>query len=325
MSKFKKILITGGSGFLGRRIVEEVNRLGFEVLSPGSSKCNLLSYQSTSDYLNENRPDLIIHSAAFYGGLNINVEEPANLFNINTLMTANVFQAASQNGVKKIISVGSACAYPGNISGDMKEEDFWNGPMHDSVIGYGSSKKIQHIAQSAYYKQYGIEGNHLCLTNLYGENDVFTEYRSHVASALIKRFSDEKEAGNNYITNWGDGSPIREFIYVKDAAIAIAMFIDQEHDLDPVNIGTGVGTSILELAEMTAKFMKYTGILKWDKTKPNGIKRKVLDISRMKEKIPNFKPIDIEVGLQITIEWYQKNKVKADSRGWSLNAITKNT
>lgn len=311
---YKKILLTGGSGFLGSKILEELEKTDFEVLSPRRLECDLYHFDSINEYLKKHKPDLIIHSAAYYGGIKINQEEPAKLFNVNTVMTAMLFEAASKNSVKKIISVGSACAYPENIIGDMKESDFWNGPMHESVIGYGSSKKIQHIAQQAYYKQYGIEGNHLCLTNLYGEGDVFTEYRSHVVSALIKRFSDEKDLGSPYITNWGDGSPVREFLYVRDAAKAICMFIDKEHDLEPVNIGTGIGTSISELAELTKRYIRYFGELKWDTSKPNGIRRKVLDISRMREKIPQFKPIDIEVGLKVTIDWYQKNKLKADSR-----------
>jgi GDP-L-fucose synthase len=184
--------------------------------------------------------------------------------------------------------------------------------MHDSVIGYGSSKKIQLIAQQSYHKQYGLEGNHLALTNLYGEHDVFNEYRSHVVPALIKRFSDERE--NRSITNWGDGSAIREFIYVKDAARAICEFIEQDHDLTPVNIGTGVGTSIKQLAELTATYMNYHGKLEWDTTKPNGVPRKVLDISRMRRKIPNFKPIGFELGLKVTIDWYLENKKEADAR-----------
>ena len=308
---YKKILITGGSGFLGRNIIP-ICKENYKVLAPRSKTFDLYNYKKTLSYLERHKPDLIIHGAAYYGGININVEEPANLFHHNTLMTTNLFEAAAKSGVKKIISIGSACAYPGDIVGDMKEEDFWNGPMHHSVIGYGSSKKIQLIAQESYYKQYGLEGNHLALTNLYGPHDVFTEYRSHVVPALIKRFSDER--GNPSITNWGDGSAIREFIYVMDAAKAICQFIELEHDLKPVNIGTGVGTSIKELAELTAKYMNYQGALKWDTTKPNGVPRKVLNISRMKQKIPNFKPIGFEVGLKLTIDWYLKNKKEADAR-----------
>jgi len=308
---YKKVLLTGGSGFLGRQIIP-ICKENYKVLAPRSKTFDLYDYDKTLSYLKRHKPDIIIHGAAYYGGININVEEPANLFHHNTLMTTNLFEAAAKTKVKKIISVGSACAYPGNIVGDMKEEDFWNGPMHDSVIGYGSSKKIQLIAQQSYYKQYGLEGNHLALTNLYGEHDVFNEYRSHVVPALIKRFSDERE--NRSITNWGDGSAIREFIYVKDAARAICEFIEQDHDLTPVNIGTGVGTSIKQLAELTATYMNYHGRLEWDTTKPNGVPRKVLDISRMRRKIPNFKPIGFELGLKITIDWYLENKKEADAR-----------
>ena len=319
MSKYNKVLITGGSGFLGREIVSQAKNSpdlpgASKILSPSSRSCNLLNYDSALKYLKKHKPDAIIHSAAYYGGININVEEPANLFNRNTLMTANLFEAAAQSGVEKILSVGSACAYPGNIVGDMKEEDFWSGPMHDSVIGYGSSKKIQHIAQQSYYKQYGIKGNHLCLTNLYGEHDVFTEYRSHVVAALIKRFSDQKASGSRSITNWGDGSAVREFIYSKDAARAIVLALNLDHDLKPINIGTGVGTSIKQLAELTATYMNFMGRLEWDTSKPNGVPVKVLSVKRMIEKLPNFKPLSFEVGLKLTIDWYLSNKEEADSR-----------
>ena len=152
----------------------------------------------------------------------------------------------------------------------------------------------------------------MALTNLYGEHDVFQVYRAHVVSALIKRFSDE--INNPSITNWGDGSPVREFLYVKDAAKAIRMTVNAESDLDPINIGTGVGTSIKELADLTAKYMNYSGELKWDTSKPNGVMRKVLDVSKMKEKMPEFSPISFEEGLKKTIEWYLPNKALADSR-----------
>ena len=308
---YKKILITGGSGFLGRQIVNECGQ-DFEVLAPRSSEFNLYNYDSTSNFIKEHKPEVVVHSAAYYGGLNINIEEPANLFRNNTLMTTNIYEAAAKNGVKKVVAVGSACAYPGEVIGDMKEEDFWSGPMHDSVIGYGSSKKIQLIAQKSYFQQYGLLGNHLALTNLYGEHDVFQVYRAHVVSALIKRFSDE--INNSSITNWGDGSPVREFLYVKDAAKAIRMAINADPDLEPINIGTGVGTSIKELAELTAQYMNYKGELKWDKSKPNGVMRKVLDVSRMKKCFPDFKPVSFSEGLKATIDWYLQNKSLADSR-----------
>ena len=310
----KKVLVTGGSGFLGRRIVEECQALGYEVYSPRSVDMDLYDLSDTLKYLNCYKPDIIIHSAAYYGGLGICNSEPVNLFRKNTIITTNIYEAAAQSGVDKVIAVGSACSYPSLVDGNMSEDDFWSGEMHHTVEAYGSSKKIQLIAQNAYHKEYGLKGNHLVLTNLYGENDVFTEYRSHVVAALIKRFADEKNKGSKEIINWGDGSAIREFIYVGDAAKALAQSIEIPHDLKPINIGTGIGTSIKELVELVSEIIEFEGELKWDTSKPNGVARKVLDVARMKNLFPKLSLIALKQGLQKTISWYLANKEKADSR-----------
>jgi len=311
---YKKILVTGGSGFLGRRIVEECEKLGYEVLSPRSSEMDLYDFKNLKKFIKKNNPEVIIHSAAYYGGIGICNSEPANLFHNNALMTINLYKAASECGVDKVVAVGSACAYPALVDGNMSEDNFWDGAFHSTVEAYGSSKKIQIIAQEAYHKQHGLKGNHLILTNLYGEHDVFTEYRSHVVAALIKRFSDEVEKGSDKIVNWGDGSPEREFIYVGDAAKALAMSVELEHDLKPINIGTGIGTSIKELAEIVAENLNFTGSLDWDISKPNGVARKVLDVTRMKKVFPSFKPLSFTEGLRKTLDWYLKNKTSADAR-----------
>lgn len=311
---YKKVLVTGGSGFLGRRIVDECMNLDYEVLFPRSKEMDLYDIENLKKFLKNNNPEVIVHSAAYYGGIGICNSEPANLFNNNTLMTANLYKAAAECGVDKVVAVGSACAYPALVDGNMSEDDFWNGEFHETVEAYGSSKKIQLIAQNAYYKQYGLKGNHLILTNLYGEDDVFTAYRSHVVAALIKRFSDEIEKGSEKIVNWGDGTPEREFIYVGDAAKALAMSIELNHDLKPINIGTGIGTSIKELAEIVAKNLGFKGALEWDTSKPNGVARKVLDVSRMAKVFPEFTPITFQEGLRKTLKWYLPNKKEADSR-----------
>lgn len=317
--RVRNILITGGSGFLGRRLVAFAERLGYNAFYPRSSELNLETLQGADDYFaalaSQNiKIDVIIHSAAYYGGIGINQTEPATIFHKNSQMAINIFEMARKNEIKTVIPIGSACSYPGDIHGDLDEEDFWRGPLHDSVEAYGFSKKLQQVAQRAYYKQYGIESRHLVLTNLYGPNDVFTEYRSHVVSALIKKFVDAKLTDSPNVTLWGDGSPIREFMYVDDAAKAIIKSLELPHDPSPINIGSGVGTTIRELAELTREFTKFEGELVWDVTKPNGVARKVLNVNKMKTLL-NFEPeYDLSSGLKLTIDWYAANKEEADKR-----------
>ena len=224
-----------------------------------------------------------------------------------------MFEIAREYGVKKVVPIGSACSYPGYLQGDLKEEDFWSGKLHDSVESYGFSKKLQQVGQRAYHKQYGIESNHLILTNLYGPHDVFTEYRSHVVSALIKKFVDANKKGETVIL-WGDGSPIREFLYVRDAAEAIVKAMALPHDPEPINIGTGEGTSIRELAEVIQKYTGYTGRIDWDTEKPNGTARKVLDSEKRKQALTWEPRYSLENGLRETIEWYAANQAEADQR-----------
>lgn len=311
----KTILLTGGNGFLGRNIAENAENKGYTVLTPRSHEFNLETGAGIHDYMRNAEEthggiDIIIHSAAYYGGIGINQTEPANIFHKNIQMALNIFEAAKDFNVKKVLPIGSACAYPGKITGDLKEDDFWEGKLHESVEAYGISKKIQLVGQNAYYKQYGIESNHLILTNLFGPHDVFNEYRSHVLSALVKKFTDATDTVNL----WGDGSPVREFLYVKDAAEAITRAIDLEHDLKPVNIGTGKGTSIKELADKIQKFTGFNGKVEWDTSMPNGVQRKVLDITRMKQVFDWEPKYSFEEGLKETIDWYVNNKAEADLR-----------
>jgi GDP-L-fucose synthase len=259
------------------------------------------------------RIDVLVHSAAYYGGIGINQTEPATIFYKNAQMAVNAFEMAREYEIGKVLPIGSACAYPGYVDGDLKEADFWNGPLHDTVEAYGFSKKMQLVAQKAYHKQHGIASNHLVLTNLYGPHDVFTEYRSHVVSALIKKFADAQQRGDT-VTLWGDGSPIREFLYVEDAAEAIVRAIELPHDPEPMNVGTGVGTTIRELAELVADKVGYDRGIDWDPTKPNGAPRKVLDITRLRDKLDWTPPTNLKAGLSATIDWYLAHKFEADQR-----------
>jgi GDP-L-fucose synthase len=314
----KNILITGGSGFLGRQIVSEAENAGYKVFAPRSSEFDLESGKGMDTYF-QNVIDkngeifCVIHSAAYYGGIGINQSDPVGLIDRNARMALNIFEKAAQFKVKKIVSVGSACSYPGHISDELYERDLFNGRCHDSVESYGFTKRIHLVLQSAYYKQYGIESNQLVLTNLYGEHDVFNEKRSHVISALIKKIVEAKQNAG-FVNAWGTGKPIREFVYVKDAARVIVESIKFEHDLEPINVD-GEDTSIFDLSNLIAELAGLdTSMIKWDSTKPDGVYRKVLNGDKIRGVMPDYKPLSLREGLEKTINWYMENKEEADKR-----------
>ena len=196
--------------------------------------------------------------------------EPARIFHNNVMMGANLLAASVQVGVRKIMVIGSACSYPGSIAGDMNEDDLWSGPLHPSVEAYGFTKKVLEVGLRAYARQHGIAGQMPVITNLYGENDVFGEYRSHVAAALIKKFADAVKSGADRVVCWGTGAPVREFLYSGDAAEAVVRLLAHDYN-EPLNIGTGIGTSIRELAGLIAKHIGFRGEIVWDGTKPDGV------------------------------------------------------
>jgi len=307
------VLLTGGSGFLGRRIADSLRNRGYEVIAPGRPRFDLLDRASVDRAITTIQPDIVVHSAAYYGGLGICVAEPDEVFYRNVLMSAHLLDAAARGGVKRFLGVGSACAYAGDVVGDMKEEQLWAGPLHPSVESYGFTKKVQQVGMNAYRKKFGMVGQFPLITNLYGEHDVFGEYRSHVVAALIKRFADAVKARAKQVHCWGTGSPVREFIYVGDAAEGIVRLLESGYT-EPLNIGTGIGTSIKELSELVARYTGFTGEIVWDASKPDGVGRKVLDVTRMKRVLNWQPPTTLEAGLEKTIRWYLANKETADAR-----------
>ncbi|GBE29797.1 GDP-L-fucose synthase [bacterium BMS3Bbin04] len=307
------VLQTGGAGFFGRRIAEKIREAGYELVTPDLPDFNLMDYASVEKAVKEIGPEIVVHPAAYYGGLGICMREPANLFYRNVIMIANILEASSKVNIKRFVSVGSACAYPGNVVGDMKEDDFWSGALHPSVEAYGFTKKVQQVGGRAYQKQYGTIGQYPQITNLYGENDVFTEYRSHVVAALIKRYANAVASGADQVMNWGTGSAVREFMYTHDGAEAIVKLMETDFD-DTLNIGSGIGTTIKELATLVAELTGFEGEVAWDTDKPDGVPRKVLDVTRMKEVLNWEPPTSLRDGLKKTIDWYLANKEEADAR-----------
>ncbi|HTU91543.1 MAG TPA: NAD-dependent epimerase/dehydratase family protein [Gemmataceae bacterium] len=307
------VLLTGGSGFLGRRIAESLRTRGYEVIAPGRPKFDLMDRASVERAIATIRPNIVVHSAAYYGGLGICVAEPEEVFYRNVIMSAHILDAAARGGVQQCLGVGSACAYAGDVAGDMSEEQLWAGPLHPSVESYGFTKKVQQVGMNAYRKKYGMIGQFPLLTNLYGEHDVFGEYRSHVVAALIKKFVDAVRSGARQVHCWGSGRPVREFLYVGDAAEGIVCLLENGYT-EPLNIGTGIGTSIKELSELVAHYTGFGGEIVWDAGKPDGVGRKVLDVARMKRVLNWEPPTSLAAGLEKTIRWYQANKESADAR-----------
>jgi len=310
----KKIIVTGGAGFLGSQIVPRLQSLGAEVFVPRKKDYNFVSYGACETCISEHKPDIIIHCAAFYGGIWINQVHPGRIYYENLVMGAHLMEAARIHNVEKFVAIGTACSYPGYLTGELKEKNLWDGPLHESVINYGLTKKMMAVQAWAYKKEYDFNAIHLILTNLYGPGDTFHIKRAHVVSALIKKFVEAEMAKQPTVEVWGTGTPIREFLYIEDCAEAIVRATQMCDDVEPMNIGTGIGTSIKELANLIHRLSGFNGEIVWNTEKPDGAAKKVLDITKMKQTLDWRPPTSLEDGLRKTIEWYRQNKSTADQR-----------
>jgi GDP-L-fucose synthase len=310
----EKVLVTGGSGFLGSFIVEGLQKRGADVIVPRSKEYNLVSMADVMSCFEAQRPQMVIHSAAYYGGIGFNQMYPAKIYFENLVMGANVMEAARRCNVQKFVAIGTACSYPGYLEGELKEDNLWDGPPHETVINYGLTKKMMAVQGWAYKKQYGFDAIHLILTNLYGPRDTFQIERSHVVSALIKKFVEAQQEKKEEVEVWGTGKPIREFLYVEDCAEAIILAAERYSDTLPLNIGCGKGTSIRELVSSIKEVTGYSGHLAWNTSKPDGQMKKILNVDRMKKVLGWEPPTDLLSGLRKTISWYVANKKQADLR-----------
>jgi GDP-L-fucose synthase len=310
----KRVVVTGGSGFLGRQLVARLSGRVKELGVPRSREYNLVKLEDCERCMQDFQPDILVHSAAFYGGIWINQLYPGRIYYENLVMGANVMEAARLHGVKKVVQIGTACSYPGYLENLLKEENLWDGPPHETVWNYGLTKKMMSVQGWAYKKQYGMDSIHLILTNLYGPGDSYNPDRSHVAAALVRKFVEAVLENRPSVEVWGTGKPVREFMYVEDCADAILLGAERYADLTPMNIGPGAGVSIRELAELIQELTGFAGEIRWNTEKPDGQMVKVLDAARMKQHLGWTPPTSLRDGLAKTIAWYRTNKTEADAR-----------
>ena len=303
----KRITVTGGAGFLGRCIVEELKKAGAEVFVPRSADYDLRNIHETRLMLLKAKPHIVIHAAAQAGGIGLNQEKPAELFFNNMMMGLNLInQAHDLSFVQKFVQIGTICEYPKLTPVPFKEENLWNGYPEDTNAPYGIAKKALLVMGQAYRKQYDFNVIHLLPVNMYGPHDNFNLNSSHVVPALIRKFIEAREQGQNEVVIWGDGTATREFLYVDDCASAIVKATQLYDGADPVNIGTGSEIKITDLVAMIADLVGYRGNIQYDVSKPNGQPRRCLDTTRALKEFDFKAATTLEEGLKKTIDWYRR-------------------
>ncbi|NEO72746.1 GDP-L-fucose synthase [Moorena sp. SIO3H5] len=304
----KRILVTGGAGFLGRQVVDQLCKAGADaqkITIPRSLDYDLRSLENCQRAVDQQ--DIIIHLAAHVGGIGLNREKPAELFYDNLMMGTQLIHAAYEAGVEKFVCVGTICAYPKFTPVPFKEDNLWDGYPEETNAPYGVAKKALLVQLQAYRQQYGFNGIYLLPVNLYGPEDNFDPSSSHVIPALIRKIYEAQQNGEMTLPAWGDGSPTREFLYSTDAARGIVMATTDYHQPEPVNLGTGYEISIRDLVELICELMEFKGEIVWETDKPNGQPRRCLDIERAKQEFNFTAEMEFKQGLKNTIDWYRQH------------------
>ncbi|HUN22305.1 MAG TPA: GDP-L-fucose synthase [Anaerolineales bacterium] len=309
----KRVIVTGGAGFLGRFVTAELQKRGAQhVFVPRSQEYDLRDRSAILRLLSDARPHLIIHMAAKVGGIGANREHPGEFFYDNLMMGVQLMHEAWKAGVEKFVTIGTVCAYPKYTPVPFKEDDLWNGYPEETNAPYGLAKKMLLVQGDAYREEYGFRSIFLLPVNLYGPEDNFNPASSHVIPALVRKFVLAKQNSQPSVEIWGDGSPTREFLYVSDAAEAIVTAAEKYDDPAPLNVGSAYEISIRNLAELIQKLTGYQGQLVWDTSKPNGQPRRKLDVSRIEQKIGWCSSTTFEDGLRQTIDWYLAHQTEIE-------------
>ena len=302
----KKIVVTGGAGFLGSRVVAVLRARGVpekQIMVPRSRDYDLRRREICENVVKDK--DIIIHLAARVGGIGLNREKPGELFYDSLTMGVELMEAARKAGIEKFVGIGTICEYPKLTPIPFKEDNLWNGYPEETNAPYGLAKKMHLVQGQAYRQQYGLNAIHLMPVNLYGPGDNFDPKSSHVIPSLIRKVAKAKIEEKDFIEAWGTGKPTREFLYVEDAAEGIVLAAERYDKKEPVNIGAGMEISIKDLTETICRIMGFEGEIRWDSSKPDGQPRRMLDTSRAKKEFGFRAKTSFEEGLKKTIDWYE--------------------
>ncbi len=318
-----RILVTGGGGFLGRQVLDALERRGYtDVHAPRKADYDLTRESAVAAVYGDVRPDVVVHLAAIVGGIGANQARPGEFFYQNLVMGAHLMEYARQSGVEKFVAVGTICAYPKFAPIPFREVDLWDGYPEETNAPYGLAKKMLLVQAQAYRQQFGFNAIYLLPVNLYGPSDNFDPTSSHVIPALIRKCERAVASGSESIEVWGTGSATREFLYVTDAAEGIVAAMERYDDPDPVNLGSGMEISIRDLVGEIATATGFTGEIRWDTSKPDGQPRRRLDTSRAWERFGWRAATDFPTGLRTTVDWYRLHRDRIEGRAATASSAS---
>jgi GDP-L-fucose synthase len=315
VAKTDRIIITGGGGFVGSFLIEQLRARGYQNVEPVRRKDYDLTHEADAQRLyQERRPDIVMHLAAEVGGIGANRDNPGRFFFANLAMGLHLIEQARINAIKKFVQVGTICAYPKFTPVPFRESELWNGYPEETNAPYGVAKKSLLVMCQAYRQQYGLNAIYLLPVNLYGPRDNFDLHSSHVIPALIRKCVEARDAGRSHIDAWGTGAASREFLYVEDCARGLLTALERYDSPEPMNLGSGREITIKELTELIARLSRFEGKIVWDPSKPDGQPRRCLDVTRAREAMGFEAQTSLEEGLSKTIDWFEHHRNQITER-----------